>query len=196
MHWVRTLLVMSVSVTVLELLYFWVLEISQEFDGSGKFQTYFACACVDHFCSTWAINSHLEQMRLNIYVAELFCVLYICRVSLHAARVEQTWRNSKQLFKNLKFSIGQNKIKKVRFKFQFPCLKKFGSDLTWMGTLGQFLAFLLTASHFSMVDAKKLKKLNIAIWGCFFFPFKSFHDALMLEKGKTKHSCRMSMLRN
>jgi len=44
--------VMSVSVTVLELLYFWFLEISQEFEGSGKFQTYFDCACLDQFCST------------------------------------------------------------------------------------------------------------------------------------------------
>lgn len=149
---------------------------------------------MDQFCSTRAVNSHLEQIRL-IYVADLFCMLYICRVSLHAARAEQTWWNSRQLFENLNSVL--TKIKKVRFKFQFPCLKKFGLDLTWMGTLCHFLAFLLTASHFAMVDAKKLKKWNLAMCGFGFFPpFKSFCDALMLEKGKLKHYCRGSTLRN
>lgn len=72
---------------------------------------------------------------------------------------------------NLKFSVGQSKVKKkVRLKFQFPCLKKFGSYLTSMGTFGQFLAFLLSTSHFAVVDAKKPKKEKRHMW-VFFFSF-------------------------
>ena len=51
------------------------------------------------------------------------------------------------------------------FKFQFPCLMSFGSGLTSMGTFRPFLAFLLTLSHFAIVDEKKQ---NIAVHGWVF----------------------------